>query len=122
MEVLSDRVDRKRVLFETYVKSLSGLTFQPEPIGARSNRWLTTVLFPNTEIRERVREALLAERIESRPLWKPMHLQPVFQSAQVYGGQVSANLFGLGLCLPSGTAMNSAVQAEIIEIICDVIN
>jgi dTDP-4-amino-4,6-dideoxygalactose transaminase len=67
--------------------------------------------------RERIRLALEAEDVESRPLWKPMHLQPVFADAPVYGGEVSARLFERGLCLPSGSALTDEDQRRVVEIL-----
>jgi dTDP-4-amino-4,6-dideoxygalactose transaminase len=80
----------------------------PEWPNGRCNRWLTVVLINAAEFgatTEQVRLALESENIESRPVWKPMHLQPVFKSCRVRGGSVSERLFRDGLCLPSGTAM-----------------
>jgi dTDP-4-amino-4,6-dideoxygalactose transaminase len=113
MELLPDRVKRRREIFNWYrehLAGLPGLVLAPatEPAGSRANRWLTTLLLdpaatPATP--ESVRQHLETRRIESRPLWKPMHLQPLFASAPMYGGAVCAGLFARGLCLPSGTAM-----------------
>lgn len=113
MELLPDRVKRRREIFNWYrehLAGLPGLALAPaaEPAGSRANRWLTTLLLDptvTTATPESVRQHLEARRIESRPLWKPMHLQPLFASAPMYGGAVCAGLFARGLCLPSGTAM-----------------
>jgi dTDP-4-amino-4,6-dideoxygalactose transaminase len=113
LEVLENRVQRKREIFAGYQERLGGLpgiSFMPEPAGYRSNRWLTVALIePKTfgTDTHAVREALEAENIEARPLWKPMHLQPVFQGRTFWKGPeaVSERLFARGLCLPSGTAM-----------------
>ncbi|WP_343745563.1 aminotransferase class I/II-fold pyridoxal phosphate-dependent enzyme [Chitinophaga sp.] len=110
MLVLNDRVEQRRRNFDYYVKELAGLpgiTFLQEPEGSFSNRWLTTVLV-NKEAtggisRETIRQALEKENIESRPLWKPMHIQPVFSGAPAYVNGVSEKLFDDGLCLPSGS-------------------
>lgn len=120
MEVLDERVKRKREIFDFYASSLADIEeigFQPEPEGNISNRWLTTITTKSYEQRETIRLALEKENIESRPLWKPMHLQPVFKDAQYYGGKVAEDLFNRGLCLPSGTAMSEADIARIINII-----
>lgn len=114
LHVLSERVRRKREIFEAYQRllgDLPGLAFMPEAPWGRCNRWLTVItvdphLFGAT--REDIRLALEAENIESRPLWKPMHLQPVFRGCEVVGGAVAEALFRDGLCLPSGTAMSEA--------------
>jgi dTDP-4-amino-4,6-dideoxygalactose transaminase len=113
MELLPDRVKRRREIFNWYrehLAGLPGLALAPatEPIGSRANRWLTTLLLDpaaTAATPESVRQHLETRRIESRPLWKPMHLQPLFASAPMYGGAVCAGLFARGLCLPSGTAM-----------------
>lgn len=105
LRVLDQRVQQRRAVFETYRKALSELPveFLPEPPGSLSNRWLTTVLFPDKAVADRVRKTLEAENIESRPLWKPMHAQPVFRSSPAYVTGVSDSLFNRGLCLPSGS-------------------
>ncbi|WP_151089446.1 DegT/DnrJ/EryC1/StrS family aminotransferase [Hymenobacter baengnokdamensis] len=113
MELLPDRVKRRREIFSWYrehLAGLPGLAVAPatEPAGSLSNRWLTTLLLDNeitTATPETVRQHLETRNIESRPLWKPLHLQPLFANAPVYGGEVCADLFARGLCLPSGTAM-----------------
>jgi dTDP-4-amino-4,6-dideoxygalactose transaminase len=113
MELLPDRVKRRREIFNWYrehLAGLPGLALAPatEPAGSRANRWLTTLLLDpaaTAATPESVRQHLETRRIESRPLWKPMHLQPLFAHAPMYGGAVCAGLFARGLCLPSGTAM-----------------
>ena len=110
MEVLDDRIAQRRSNFEYYVNRLvdiDGITFLAEPDGYFSNRWLTTILVDpsktNGITRENIRLALENENIESRPLWKPMHLQPIFAGAPFYGDGTSEQLFEKGLCLPSGS-------------------
>ncbi|MGI4862655.1 MAG: DegT/DnrJ/EryC1/StrS family aminotransferase [Janthinobacterium lividum] len=113
MELLEDRVKRRREIFNWYKENLAGLpglTVAPatEPPGSHSNRWLTTILLnpaETTATPETLRQHLETCRIESRPLWKPLHLQPLFADAPMYGGTVCEDLFARGLCLPSGTAM-----------------
>lgn len=111
LRVLEDRVAAKRRVFEQYrqlLADLPGITFMPESPHGRCNRWLTVILIDRAEFGttpEQVRLALEAENIESRPIWKPMHFQPVFRGCRVRGGSVSERLFQDGLCLPSGTAM-----------------
>ena len=120
MEVLQDRVDARRSNFEYYKEHLSGIpgiTFAMEPKGSYSNRWLTCILTPSFEDRERIRKALENENIESRPLWKPMHAQPVFEKAISYVNGVSEDLFERGLCLPSG----SSLMEEDLERVCNII-
>ncbi|MCS6980266.1 MAG: aminotransferase class I/II-fold pyridoxal phosphate-dependent enzyme [Flavobacteriales bacterium] len=112
MQVLDERVAQRRRNFDRYVRIFSGfpgIDFQPESPDNFSNRWLTCILI-NPELagfdREKLRLALENENIESRPLWKPMHLQPVFKDAPAYGGSVCARLFQDGLCLPSGSNLS----------------
>jgi dTDP-4-amino-4,6-dideoxygalactose transaminase len=113
MELLEDRVKRRREIFKWYQENLAGLpgltvALAPEPAGSHSNRWLTTILLNPAETSatpETVRQHLETRNIESRPLWKPLHLQPLFASALMYGGAVCEDLFARGLCLPSGTAL-----------------
>jgi dTDP-4-amino-4,6-dideoxygalactose transaminase len=114
LEVLNDRVEARRTNFQRYLKYFSKhndagfkIKFQVEPSGYYSNRWLTCILVDpvvnNGLTREKIRIALEEDNIESRPLWKPMHQQPVFASSQVYLNGVSDKLFAEGLCLPSGS-------------------
>jgi len=113
MELLADRVKRRREIFAWYSEHLAGLpglSVAPatELPGSHANRWLTTVLLNPAETSvtpEALRLHLETHNVESRPLWKPMHLQPLYQEAPIYGGAVCADLFARGLCLPSGTAM-----------------
>ena len=123
LEVLDQRVSQRRANYAFYVKALENeaVTFLPEPPGYFSNRWLTTVLLGvpsgGSDTREVVRKALAASNIESRPLWKPMHLQPVFESFPYFGGELTKDLFERGLCLPSGSDLTSKQLHEIVETI-----
>jgi dTDP-4-amino-4,6-dideoxygalactose transaminase len=151
LQVLDERVEQKRRIFSYYKEALSslpGVDFMPEPIYARSTRWLTVILINPDRFnadRESVRLALEAENIESRPIWKPMHLQPVFKTeksglrakvgrtrkesqnqwdtqclqheARVVGGAVSEYFFERGLCLPSGTQMTEDDLNRIVRVI-----
>ena len=120
MEILRDRVEARRNNFEFYKNNLSGLTeisFLEEPVGHFCNRWLTCILTPSFEIRESIRKALENENIESRPLWKPMHLQPVFENSQRFVNGVSQDLFDRGLCLPSGSNLDYEDLSRITNII-----
>ena len=111
LEKLEDKVSRRRAIEQFYRKTLGdlpGIEFMPEASYGRSNCWLTVVLITPEKFsadREAVRLALETENIESRPIWKPMHLQPVFRSCRIRGGSVSEDFFQRGLCLPSGTQM-----------------
>ena len=111
LEDLEAKVDKKRSIFESYKNALAhidGVEFMPQDPRGRSNCWLTC-LTVDADVagvdREEIRLALEAENIESRPLWKPMHMQPIFSEAPYAGGQVSERLFETGLCLPSGTSL-----------------
>ncbi|PZX57815.1 dTDP-4-amino-4,6-dideoxygalactose transaminase [Algoriphagus ratkowskyi] len=121
VEVLPLRVSARRRNYDLYkenLKEISEIKFLPEPEGYYSNRWLTTVLIDgsqNTIDREKIRLALDEENIESRPIWKPMHLQPVFQNFPFVGGDVSANIFRLGLCLPSGSNLENSHIEKVVE-------
>lgn len=122
--VLDQRVDERRRNFAYYQSRLDmfpGLHFQPEMNGSISNRWLTTILIDSTEnqgiTNEMVRQALESENIECRPLWKPMHRQPVFKDAPAYVNGVSDRLFGTGLCLPSGSSLEPEDLVRIVSVL-----
>ena len=119
MEVLPERVSQRRANFEWYNKVLSDIDaihFLKEPDGYYSNRWLTTVLIKHQAItRETLRLALDKLNIESRPLWKPMHCQPVFKDAPFYGDGTAEKLFEDGLCLPSGSNLTDEERDRILK-------
>ena len=113
LEVLDERVAARRQNYERYVELLGdipGVTLQPEAPWGQHARWLTCITIDPDAFgadREVVRKALEAENIESRPVWKPMHLQPVFAEYERIGGEVAEGLFDNGLCLPSGSNLSS---------------
>lgn len=121
LEALDSRVRARRKVFDRYVKALGklpGVSFMPEAPFGRCTRWLTCVLLEPTAFgasREDVRLALEKVNIEARPLWKPMHLQPVFAGRRAVGGAVSERLFERGLCLPSGSNLTPAQQDRVLE-------
>ena len=117
MEVLEQRVIKKREIFEKYQKELPELEFMPEIANSRGNRWLTTALFKEKGAHLRVIDALAKENIESRPLWKPMHMQPVFEGALAFTDGTSEEMFARGICLPSGTAMGDEEFARVVKIV-----
>jgi len=123
LEVLDQRVAAKRRIFESYLRflgDLPGLSFMPEAPWGCASRWLTVITIDPAQFgadREAIRLALEAENIESRPLWKPMHLQPVFASCEHVGGAVAENLFRDGLCLPSGSSLTEAELARVVAVI-----
>jgi len=122
MQVLDQRVKQRRSVYDFYVENLSdisSISFLPEPDGYFSNRWLTTILVePTTNkgaTRETLRLSLEKENIESRPLWKPMHLQPVFENYPSYINNVSEQLFNNGLCLPSGSNLKQEDLKRVVD-------
>lgn len=123
MTVLSERVQRRREIFHYYynnLKDTEGISFSAEMEQMKSSRWLTTILINPDQTgtdREQIRLLLGASGIESRPIWKPMHLQPVFNDATTYNQGVAENIFQYGLCLPSGSSLTAAQQQEIIDLI-----
>lgn len=124
LEVLPIRVQQRRANYFFYteaLKDLQGIEFLAEPAGSFSNRWLTTITIDHRLsggiTREAVRLALEKENIESRPLWKPMHLQPVFEQAPYYGDGISEKLFEQGLCLPSGSNLGKSDLERVTAII-----
>jgi dTDP-4-amino-4,6-dideoxygalactose transaminase len=109
---LHRKIDRRRQIFSVYkdeLKEFESIIFQDEPDYAFSNRWLTTILIDSSKHSRinptSIRTALEKENIECRPLWKPMHMQPIYSDALYFGNGVSKNLFTDGLCLPSGSGM-----------------
>lgn len=129
MEVLPARVEARRKMHEFYVElfsEINGVEVFSEP-GSEyySNHWLSAVTI-DPEVtgknREDLRLAFLEDNIESRPLWKPMHLQPVFADAPYYGGKVAEELFDNGLCLPSGSNLSDNDRERITEVIKDFFN
>lgn len=147
MKVLDERVAQRRAVHERYFEALggtwlvgeiqnekfkiqnsspTGVYFLKEPKGYFSNRWLTTVIINPEEnggvSREDIRLALAEENIEARPLWKPMHLQPIFENVPSYTNGFSEWLFEYGLCLPSGSNLSEKDQGRVISFIKRVLN
>ncbi len=119
MEVLDERVKRKREIFEFYKEQLSDIeeiSFMPEIENARGNRWLTTLLFEKTEPM-RVVKALEEVNAESRPLWKPMHMQELFKDELAIVDGTSEAMFKRGLCLPSPTSSSNDELMPVVEVI-----
>ncbi|MBQ4915632.1 DegT/DnrJ/EryC1/StrS family aminotransferase [Maribacter sp. MMG018] len=125
MEVLADRVAARRANHTFYFDALNGfkeITFLPEPDGCFSNRWLSCILTPSYDMREKIRTVLLDENIESRPLWKPLHLQPIFNKYERFMDGTSEDLFERGLCLPSGSNLTSEDLERVVSIIKNVLS
>ena len=121
MEVLPERIEKRRAIFEQYKVGLAGvegISFLEEPNGFFSNRWLTTIVFDENYFKlgtiETLRQYLETLNIETRPLWKPLHQQPVFAHCQMYNNGVSDRLFATGLCLPSGSNLLEIVIDNVI--------
>ncbi|MCA3280239.1 MAG: DegT/DnrJ/EryC1/StrS family aminotransferase [Roseomonas sp.] len=120
---LGERVAQRRAIFAHYQEALEdvpGLTFMPEAPWGRSSRWLTAMLIDHDAFGfdpEGLRRLLAAEGIETRPAFKPLHMQPVFRDAPRVGGAVAEALFAQGICLPSGSGMTIAAQDRVIRAI-----
>ena len=128
LKVIDERVRQRRANFDFYkaaIGLISGVAFQPEVLSAFSNRWLTTIVIDSAKLggvsREDIRLGFEKENIESRPLWKPMHLQPIFKEFPVYGGRVSESLFNEGLCLPSGSSLVAADLQRIKNLFAEIL-
>ena len=125
LQVLADRVNARRANCAYYEKAfadLAGLSFMPEASWNRCTRWLTCILVDPVVFgigREAIRLALEAENIEARPVWKPMHLQPVFAGCDRFGGEVAEDLFNRGLCLPSGSNLTEADLQRVVAVVRD---
>jgi pyridoxal phosphate-dependent aminotransferase EpsN len=123
LRLLSERVEARRRNFEYYQKALSdlpGFAFMPEADYGRCTRWLTCITIDPEAAgtdREKVRLAMTEENIEARPVWKPMHLQPLFRHCVCYGGAVAERLFAHGLCLPSGSNLTATDLDRVVEVI-----
>lgn len=127
LEVLNERVETRRAIFNRYYQALSdlpGITFMPELENTRSNRWLTTLTMNEQEFGCSIQdllEALEENNIEGRPVWKPMHMQPLFRGTRYYPHDqhqsISEKLFQTGICLPSGSSMTEEDQMRVIDCI-----
>ena len=120
MTILNEHVAKRRANHEFYqnaFKEIDEITFLPEPEGHFSNRWLTCILLDSKETREALRLVLEKENIESRPLWKPMHQQPIFKDSPSYLNGVSDDLFNRGLCLPSGSNLSDEELNRVVSTI-----
>ncbi len=122
LQVLADRVNARRAnaaFYQETLGDLPGLAFMPEAPWGRSTRWLTCITIDPAKAgtdREKVRETLAAQNIEARPVWKPMHLQPVFAAYDRFGGAVAEDLFNRGLCLPSGSNLSRGDLERVVAV------
>ena len=119
MEVIEDRIIKKREIFKWYKEFLDDvdeISFMPELKNSRGNRWLTALTFDKTDF-NKIMKALEEINVESRPLWKPMHMQPLFKGSKTYLDGTSEELYKKGLCLASSTTMTK----DDVKMICDVI-
>ncbi len=120
---LDDKVARRREIFDRYAAHFSnapGISMQPEAAGSFSNRWLTCMLIDQSLFGARpqqIIDALDHENIEARPVWKPMHLQPLYRESECVGGVVAEDLFDRGVCLPSGSALTDEEIDRIASIV-----
>lgn len=123
LQVLSERVAARRHNYEFYTQGLAdlpGVEFMPEADYGTSTRWLTCLTINPEEFgcdRETIRLGLAEQQIESRPVWKPLHLQPVFSGCECFGGEVAEDLFHQGLCLPSGSNLTDRELSLVIQAI-----
>ena len=126
LEVLEDYVDRRRANFRFYEQALGdlpGISFMPEHPEGRSTRWLSCMIVDPRRFgatSDDIRMELERKNIESRPIWKPMHLQPAYRNYRVCGGEVSEELFENGLCLPSGSNLSQEDLARVVAAIHEV--
>ena len=121
LKVLEERIAKKRHIFEKYIEGFKGMneiSFISEVEEERANYWLSTILLNSDKVTPQIIiDALNEANIESRPIWKPMHMQPVFSQYEIVGGEVSELYFKNGLCLPSDTKMTDEEQDKVISII-----
>ena len=121
LQVLEDRVRARRANFDFYVERLGdlpGVTFAPEAPWGRHTRWLSCIRVDPDAFgvdRHALASQLAARNIESRPLWKPMHLQPLFDGVDVFGGALSEEVFADGMCLPSGSNMTDEERERVVD-------
>lgn len=126
LRVLSERVAARRENYRFYQQALGnlpGIEFMPEAAYGHSSRWLSCLTVDPERFgtsREAIRLALETDNIEARPVWKPLHLQPVFEGCESVGGAIAEDLFNRGLCLPSGSSMTSADLLRVAQVVLDV--
>lgn len=125
LETLDERITKRQAVRKHYQEILSpvpGVRFMPEASFGHSNAWLTCILIDEKQFsvnRDTLVDALHEQNIEARPVWKPMHLQPVHKGSACYGGDVAASLFETGLCLPSGSNLSVADLTRVTQALLD---
>ncbi len=128
MEVIDDRVEQRRANYDFYksiFKNVEGVSLLEEPEGMYSNRWLSAILIDFKRFQLSIPDfqaALEEDNIECRPLWKPMHMQPIFSKYECYINGTSEELFNMGICLPSGSNMSDDDRQRILDSICKLLN
>lgn len=127
LECLEDKITSRRRIFDRYTRELAdieSLSFMPEPDGYRSTRWLSCATLNNDNAQSLLSKLYVVcenEQIEIRPLWKPMHMQPVFSGSRFVGSGVCERLFDIGVCLPSASSMTENEQDRVIDVIRNVV-
>lgn len=123
LSVLEQRVEQRRAVFEFYrshLEDLPGIEFMPEADYGRPTRWITCILV-DPELfgvdREGIRQALEKENVESRPIWMPLHMQPLFDGCRTVGGSISEEIFRKGLCLPSSSCLKLPELEKVVGVI-----
>lgn len=121
---IEKRVERRREIFSRYAAAIAGfpgVSFMPEPVNRRSTRWLTCLTLGKDAkaAPAKIIEACKTASIETRPLWKPMHMQPVFEGSRFIGPGLCETFFATGLCLPSGSSMSNSQQDRVIAVLSD---
>lgn len=127
LKVLNQRVEKRRLIFKRYCNELSdlGVEFMPEAQNGKSSRWLTVAIFDPSLCgvdRDAISFMLLRNGVESRPVWKPMHMQPVYKGSDYHGNRFDEYVFENGLCLPSGTNMSDEDQKYVVSLIREYIS
>jgi dTDP-4-amino-4,6-dideoxygalactose transaminase len=123
LKTLDERVKKRRWIFEQYyqyLRDLPGVDFMPEAEWGTCTRWLSVVLIDPAQFGTtpaQICDALARNQIEARPVWKPLHLQPVFQGCEIVGGKVAEEIFRKGICLPSGTGMTQSDIERVVDVI-----
>jgi len=123
LRLLDERIEARRKIFafyETALRDMAGIAFMPEAPWGRSTRWLTCVLIDAEKLgvdRDALHGAMEAQNIETRPVWMPLHQQPVFSGCEYFGGKVAEDIFASGLCLPSGSNLTETDLQRVVDVV-----